>query len=919
MESEVAGGRGDGKRGDLAMGTLTSKQIRTGFLEFFARRGHTVVESSSLLPDAPNLLFTNAGMNQFVPIFLGERACPYDPPRAVDTQKCIRAGGKHNDLEDVGFDTYHHTFFEMLGNWSFGDYFKEEAIDWAWELLVGEWGLPPERLYATYYLPGGGEPGEEDWEARELWAKKFRAVGLDVKEHVRGFGKRENFWMMGETGPCGPCSEVHIDLTAAGDTRGGLVNAGSHRCIEIWNLVFIQFNAREDGGLEPLKARHVDTGMGFERMVAIFQCTDGLRDFSRTVSNYDTDLFAPLFGKIAEMSGAKYGGRYAEVGVEMDAEVQRDCAFRVIADHVRALSFAIADGILPGNTDRNYVLRRILRRALKAGRNLGLREPFLYRLSPVVGEVMGDVFPEVRQKSGQICEVLRREEEAFLRTLDKGLAMLEEEVTAVKGRGGRELSGDFVFKLYDTYGFPHDLTALLARERGLGVDVGGFESRMAEQRERARAAQKRTTIEVLDTEGLSPTEFVGYEQLETEAQVTAASWDGKVSSFSTNVSVFYAEMGGQVGDSGEAESGGRLWRIEDTRKVGRSWLHKVEGGDEPPEEGARVKLRVDARRRMAISRHHTVTHILHWALREVLGRGVSQRGSYVGPEKLTFDFNSAPLSVEQIETVERLVNERILEDAGVSWVEVPYAEVKPRGDIQQFFGEKYGEVVRVVQIGGREGSLDGYSMELCGGTHVRRTGQIGLFAVVGENAVAAGIRRIEAVAGMESLRKAREESRRLRGIAAMLGCPLGEIENRLEVQMERAKALEKQMQSLRQKQAAEFAKEVAKKAERVRDVPFLGIEVEMGAEDALTLANSLKIYFQGVCILLAKDNGKVHVICQVSEAYQGKYPAGKLVGEAAKRLGGKGGGKADFARGGGVEVGKCGEALEVVRGILAVG
>ncbi|MCS7008492.1 MAG: alanine--tRNA ligase, partial [Chthoniobacterales bacterium] len=547
---------------------ITSEQIRASFLDFFARRKHTVVRSSSLLPESPNLLFTNAGMNQFVPIFLGEQECPYSPPRVVDTQKCIRAGGKHNDLEDVGFDVYHHTFFEMLGNWSFGDYFKREAIGWAWELLVEEWGFPPGRLYATYYSPSEGEVGEEDEEAKEYWMEKFEGVGLDGKEHVLGFGRRENFWMMGDTGPCGPCSEIHVDLTPAGESRGGLVNAGRAECMEVWNLVFIQFNAREDGSIEALKSRHVDTGMGFERITAIIQCTDGLKDFSRPISNYDTDLFIPLFQEIKRLSGFEYYGRYGRGGVS--EEVKRDCAFRVIADHVRALCFAIADGILPGNTDRNYVVRRILRRAMKAGKNLGIQGAFLYRLAPVVSKVMGGVFPEVQEKREMIIEVLRKEEDAFLRTLDKGMLMFEEEVKALVERGVDVLSGDFTFRLYDTYGFPQDLTGLLARERGLKVDWEGFERRMAEQRERARAAQKRETIEVFESEEMPPTKFCGYDSMELEAEVTAVKNEEKRKGFSTNASVFYAEMGGQVGDEGVVEALGKRWLVRDTQRVGRA-------------------------------------------------------------------------------------------------------------------------------------------------------------------------------------------------------------------------------------------------------------------------------------------------------------------------------------------------------------
>jgi len=450
----------------------TSSEIRQSFLDFFQEKQHTIVPSASLMPDAPNLLFTNAGMNQFVPIFLGEQTCPYNPGRAADTQKCIRAGGKHNDLEDVGLDTYHHTFFEMLGNWSFGDYFKKEAIDWAWELLTGVWGFPKERLYATVYQPGKGDPGEFDQEAHDCWAAIFTAAGLDSAFHIVNGNKKDNFWMMGDTGPCGPCSELHIDLTPEGDTKGGLVNADSGQCIEIWNLVFIQYNANPDGTFAPLAARHVDTGMGFERVAAVIQSTNGFTDFSRPVSNYDTDVFGPIFAALEKLSGKKYAATLP--GPEATDQEKTDTAFRVIGDHIRTLSFSIADGIQPGNTDRNYVLRRILRRAVRYGRTLGFHEPFFYKLVDVLADSMGDVFPELKKRREIVQKTIRTEEESFNKTLDRGIDLFHEEV----GKMGdeKELTGEFAFKLYDTYGFPLDLTELMAREAGLTVDNAGFDT-----------------------------------------------------------------------------------------------------------------------------------------------------------------------------------------------------------------------------------------------------------------------------------------------------------------------------------------------------------------------------------------------------------------------------------------------------------
>ncbi|HXP35286.1 MAG TPA: alanine--tRNA ligase, partial [Chthoniobacterales bacterium] len=464
---------------------MTSAQIRQSFLDFFRAKNHTIVPSSPLLPDAPNLLFTNAGMNQFVPIFLGQQKPSWKPPRVADTQKCIRAGGKHNDLEDVGLDTYHHTFFEMLGNWSFGDYFKKEAIEWAWELVVNRWKFPAQRLYATIYKPGPGEPSEFDQEAYDHWARLFQDADLDPKIHVVSSGKADNFWMMGDTGPCGPCSELHVDLTPDGDTRGSLVNKEDPRCIEIWNLVFIQFNANPDGAFAPLPQQHVDTGMGFERVTAIIQGTKNLTDFSGTISDYETDIFRPIFDELEKLSGKKYASTLPKHGSAVENEQEKiDIAFRVIADHIRTLSFAIADGIIPSNEGRGYVLRRVLRRAVRYGRSLGFHEPFFFKLVDVVAKTMGDVFPEVRAKQKTIQETIRREEESFNKTLDKGIELFESEV----GAGVSKISGAFAFRLYDEQGFPLDLTELMARERGLTVDVRGFEKLMEEQRERARKA-----------------------------------------------------------------------------------------------------------------------------------------------------------------------------------------------------------------------------------------------------------------------------------------------------------------------------------------------------------------------------------------------------------------------------------------------
>jgi alanyl-tRNA synthetase len=1099
---------------------MTSTQIRQSFLDFFKSKQHTIVPSSSLMPDSPNLLFTNAGMNQFVPIFLGQTKCPYTPGRAADTQKCIRAGGKHNDLEDVGLDTYHHTFFEMLGNWSFGDYFKKEAIAWAWELVVEKWKFPPERLYATVYSPdkSKNDPSEFDQEAWNCWAEKFRSVGLDPAVHIVNGNKKDNFWMMGETGPCGPCSELHMDLTPNGDTHGKLVNAGSPQCIEIWNLVFMQFNANPDGTFSPLPAQNVDTGMGFERVASIIQGTKGFKDFTHAkISNYETDIFRPIFDVLEKMSGKTYkstlpGGQKATVGsatalaepfrqlaeqpdglaesfrqvaeqpgglaepfcqpaekpdglaeklgglaessgqmagkLRQPAEspgqdqIALDIAFRVIADHIRTLSFAIADGIQPGNNDRNYVLRRILRRAVRYGRTLGFHEPFFYKLVDVLADTMGDVFPEIRARKKQVQETIQREEEAFNKTLDTGIAQfneqaefLEKQIGWLKGelvgafneiendlprileRRFRDLSrhvdgliwpnvtavnqellrlqgsdydkqaikfandlaseiyimgdsggsaGDFIqraetlryhvnraraeglcgnaisvkrvfsgsvaFLLYDTYGFPLDLTELMARERGLTVDVAGFNKLMEEQRARARAAQKKEVISLSQIETTTPTKFVGYENLAVQAKVLEVVSLKDKTAVILDTSACYAEMGGQVGDTGEIFSpvaagvsrlkslvgadSRPLLRVTNTQKSGNTWLHFVDG-DNLPAIGDEVVLHVDAPRRNAIQRHHTVTHLLHWALHEVASRDASQKGSFVGPDKLTFDFNSAPLTPAQIADIERLVNERIVENSPVVWTEMPYSQVKGCSTIQQFFGEKYGDTVRVLQIGGERGKLNGYSMELCGGTHVRATGEIGLFRIVGENAIAAGVRRIEAVAGLEAYRKANEDLHLIKTLAGRVNSPVHELDKKIEALLAHQKELEKSLRMANQKAAAGRAKDLLAQAVTVNGVPAIIVNLGEADGDTLqTVADVLKSQFKGVVVLGGAANGAVALVAAVSPEFVKRVQAGKIIQQIAPIVGGRGGGKPDNARGGGKDATKLDEALAKAKALL---
>lgn len=917
---------------------MTSAQIRQSFLDFFREKQHTLVPSGSLLPDSPNLLFTNAGMNQFVPIFLGQKSPDVSrwagavaelDTRAADTQKCIRAGGKHNDLEDVGLDTYHHTFFEMLGNWSFGDYFKKEAIDWAWELVVKRWKFPPERIYATIYHPDKsvGDPADRDQEAWEYWAEKFRSADLDPAVHIVNGNKKDNFWMMGETGPCGPCSELHVDLTPAGDTHGRLVNQGSAECIEIWNLVFIQFNANQDGSFSSLPAKHVDTGMGFERVCSIIQGTKGFSDFGNAkISNYETDVFRPIFDELEKMAGKQYGSTLPQPNgqgqvIPTSEQEKLDVAFRVIADHIRTLSFAIADGIQPGNNGRNYVLRRILRRAVRYGRTLGFTEPFFYKLPDVLARTMGDVFPEMRTRLQFVKDVLRREEESFNKTLDKGIRLFEEEAARLIAAGGSEIAGAFAFRLYDEQGFPCDLTELMARERGLQVDTSGFERLMNEQKVRAQKAQKKEIIELSQIESNIATRFEGHEKLVAPATVLQVVSLKEKTAVVLDASTAYAEMGGQAGDTGTISGGGNLWTVTNTQKSGETWLHFIDqpAGEDAPVPGLIVEISVDANRRRAIERHHTVTHLLHWALHEVVSHEATQKGSSVGPEKLTFDFNSGALTPQQVRDIERLVNERIVENAPVGWIEVPYTEVRPRKEIIQAFGEKYGERVRVVQIGGTPKALDGYSMELCGGTHVRGTGEIGLFRIVSEGAVASGVRRIEAFAGLSAYESAIREADRIREIAAKLGAPVADIEKKLESALTRQKELEKELESLRKKQAAAIAASLIQLAHEIGGAPAIVERIDCASGDELqSIADALKGNFKGIVVLAAiTAPDAVSLLVSVSPEYTAKFQAGKLIQTLAPIIGGKGGGRPDQARGAGKDPARLPEALVQARALLS--
>jgi alanyl-tRNA synthetase len=894
---------------------MTSAEIRQSFLDFFESKQHSIVPSASLMPTSPNLLFTNAGMNQFVPYFLGSEKSPYEPARAADTQKCIRAGGKHNDLEDVGYDTYHHTFFEMLGNWSFGDYFKAEAIEWGWELLTKVWGIPAERLYATVYNPSEGDPAEFDQEAYDLWKILFEKEGLDPTKHIINGNKKDNFWMMGETGPCGPCSELHVDLTPKGDSEGKLVNMDSDLCIEIWNLVFIQFNANADGTFSNLPACHVDTGMGFERACSIIQNTKGLTDFSEKPTNYATDVFQPIFRAIEKLSGKTYKDIYPGEHTQPSQELTEAIAFRVVADHIRTLAFSIADGILPGNNGRNYVLRRILRRAVKYGRSLGFdgSEPFLPKLVDTLIEEFSVVFPEIKTRANAVKETLTNEENSFNKTLDRGLQLFEKQCQ------DGAISGKEAFTLYDTYGFPLDLTELLARERGLDVDTAGFEICMQAQRERARAAQKKTVVRALDLDSEARTEFLGFDHDSCQATILEVHQQDQQVLVITDKTVLFSEMGGQEGDLGTAIIADQALPILGVQKIGNATAHLFEASDSFKFEiGIQLEIKLDRDRRLPIEAHHSATHLLHWALHEVVSKEIAQQGSSVSPDRLRFDFNSKALTPEQIVALEAKVNDCIQKADSVSWDEVEHKGIKDRRDIMQFFGDKYGSKVRVVQIGGTAKSLDGYSMELCGGTHVRNTNEIGSFKIKSEGAIASGIRRIEALCGSAAdayiAEQAAEENTQKNALLEKLAS-LNESLAALDVTGLTApkeasasdlKALtvdaEKLLKRTQASAATGKANDLLKSAKRLANgTQVLAVQVEAPDPNSLKtmvahLAGQLD---ESLVLLAAVINGKVSICVQASpEAIDAGYNAGQIVREITAELGGKGGGKPNFAMGG---------------------
>ena len=928
---------------------MTAAEIRASFLDFFKEKQHTIVPSASLLPQSPGLLFTNAGMNPFVPYFLGVEKAPYDPPRAADTQKCIRAGGKHNDLEDVGYDTYHHTFFEMLGNWSFGNYFKKEAIQWAWELVVERWGLPAHRLHASVYAPKPGDPGEFDQEAYDIWAELFRSKGCDPAVQIVNGNVKDNFWMMGETGPCGPCSELHVNLTPEGDPKTGrlLVNNDSDLCIEIWNLVFIQYNAEADGTFRELPAKHIDTGMGFERACSIIQGTKRFTDFSQKPSNYATDVFMPIFRKLEELSGKKYVNIYPALGADRSAfteEMKDAIAFRVIADHLRTLSFSIADGIVPGNNGRNYVLRRILRRAVKYGRQLGFSgdKPFFGALVGTLVAEMAEAFPELKSREEKIRATFDLEETSFNRTLDRGLKLFEGFASKTSGT---VFSGDDAFSLYDTYGFPVDLTALLCGERGLSIDMDRFDELMQKQKE--GGGTDGPIVAALDISTDAVTAFTGFDSDETEATVLEIYPQEDALFVITDATPFYAEMGGQSGDTGTLVLDGAEHRVTGLQQIGKARAHIIDRSV-AVKPGDKVTLKLDTARRRPIEAHHTATHLLHWALHEVVSKDAAQQGSSVDENRLRFDFNSGAVSPEQIAAMEEKVNAAIKADDAVSWKEVPHVSIKGRQDIMQFFGDKYGDFVRVVQIGGEREALNGYSMELCGGTHVRHTGEIGLFKIKSEGAIASGVRRIEAVCGEAAwaylneavekwdadLKAAREKLKAANDKLASLGeapvtvndfphimgamlverADISEInalfahgQRTLEETKEAAIEAEKRFKKLQAGAAAKQAD--AALAELITAGGPIVASFEADASLLQELLNGMKKQgFTGAGFVIVDDGDKLHLGAYCGDAAQASgHKAGDLLRDLAAIAGGKGGGKPDQARGAAPERGKLAE------------
>jgi alanyl-tRNA synthetase len=864
--------------------SMTSSEIRRTFIEFFKSKEHLIVPSAPLvLKNDPSLLFTNSGMVQFKDYFLGNSKPKAN--RIADTQKCLRVSGKHNDLEDVGFDTYHHTMFEMLGNWSFGDYFKKEAIEWAWELLTEQYKLPQERLYVSVF---GGDKGDNlpvDEEAIALWTP---IVGADRIIHGK---KKDNFWEMGEAGPCGPCSEIHIDLRSEAEVKlksgKDLVNADHPQVVEIWNLVFIQFNRLASGALEPLPSKHVDTGMGFERLCMAIQ---------KKTSNYDTDVFTPLIVFISREAGIQYG-----------SDKKKDIAVRVMADHIRAVSFAIADGQLPSNTGAGYVIRRILRRAVRYGFSyLDFKEPFLYKLTPILAEQLRDVFPELSKQLDYISRVIHEEEISFLRTLDKGLKLIDTLVNSVKD-ADKVIPGAEAFTLYDTYGFPFDLSLLIARERGFTIDEAAFKIEMAKQKSRSKAdASKETGDWILVKDG--STEFIGYDQLSSESQMLRyrkiKQKNKDLYQLVFDKTPFYAESGGQVGDTGTFKSINEKIDIIDTKKENDLIVHISE--NLPEKLDSVWSGQVNANKRLMTMNNHSATHLLHAALRAVLGKHVEQKGSLVNEKILRFDFSHfAAMTDEEIAKVESIVNQKVRENIELNEQRnVPIEKAKSMGAMA-LFGEKYGDFVRVITFDPT------YSVELCGGTHISHTGKIGLFKVISESSVAAGVRRIEAVTAEGAQQFVNEELARLQEVKTILKNPK-DIVAAAKSLAEEKHVLEKKLEQVYKEQANLMAKELIGKIKEVKGVSFLAEKISLPDADSLKdIAYAIKNKFGNLFLVLAADiQGKPQVAVMLGDQIVAdkKFHAGEIIKQLAKEIDGGGGGQPFFATAGGKKL----EGLDAV-------
>ncbi|MDR2886328.1 MAG: alanine--tRNA ligase [Rikenellaceae bacterium] len=851
---------------------MESNKIRSTFLDFFASERHQIVPSAPMVVKGdPTLMFTNAGMNQFKDLFLGNS--PIVHPRVADTQKCLRVSGKHNDLEEVGHDTYHHTMFEMLGNWSFGDYFKKEAIEWAWELLTGVFKLSPDRMYATVFEGSEADGVARDTEAYELW-KRFLP-----EDHILLGNKKDNFWEMGDTGPCGPCSELHFDLRddaeRAAISGAELVNADHHLVIEIWNLVFMQFNRKANGSLEPLAHNHVDTGMGFERLCMVIQGKQ---------SNYDTDIFQPTIQRLAKMSGKVYG-----------AEKQADIAMRVVADHLRAIAFSIADGQLPSNVKAGYVIRRILRRAVRYGYTyLNFNEPFMCKLVAGLAEQMGGQFPELRAQQALIEKVIAEEEAAFLRTLSTGIVLLDNVIKKAKQAGGKTIGGSDAFTLYDTFGFPIDLTDLIAREQGMEIDLAGFEKELQAQKERSRNAATVEQGDWIEVRQSPETVFVGYDSLEADVHIARyrhVASKGKTSyQLVFDTTPFYGNSGGQAGDTGYIEAGGQRIAIVDTQKENNLTVHIAESL--PADPAATFHAVVDAGRRAASANNHTATHLMHEALREVLGTHVEQKGSLVNADYLRFDFSHfQKVTDEELRRVERIVNQRIRDNYPIEEDRACSIDVAREKGAMMLFGEKYGDKVRVVQFG--------TSVELCGGTHVSATGNIGLFRIVSEGAISAGVRRIEAVTGARAEETVYETEDVMRGLQGLMNNP--SVLQSVRKMIEENDVLRKKLEETKREKTGEIRERLERELQQEDGVHLLVRQIDMPAEFIKDIAFGLRGKLGTLVLVIGSVTGdKVTLTVALGDqVVERGVNAAETVRAAAKEIQGGGGGQPFFATAGG--------------------